>query len=303
MTPTTTPTVAVDNIQSAINAGQALGTPHTLGEQGSVKLMGIVVPAGSRLEQVNVDLEKFQLAPNRKKGNVTLTTAASFIDWVNRNKTPETVIYAKEFSTDFKAIFNGHAANVQPAPPVADGSSSSGADGAPGWGDFTATYDCPLSEEWMRWHGNSQHAASVDAKRGMKHADFIQFIEDNLLDITLPASGAMLAAVRSFEAKKDVKFASARRLENGDVQFAYAENTEQQTPAGSLALPSQFEVTIPVFRGGAPYVIAANLRYRVSAGGLMLWYELVRPHKSLEHAFEAVRAEIEDGTSVPMFAT
>lgn len=283
----TSPNAGPSEIQAAIDAGKALGTPHTLGSTGNYSLLGIVVPAGSRLEQVTVDLEKHLPAPTRKKGNVTLTKAEAFIAWVLRNKTPETVLYASEGKTNFRAIFNAHA----------------DAAGSPGWGDFTADYDCPLSDEWERWFKHSQHGADVDAKRGMKHADFIQFIEDNLLDITLPASGAMLAAVRSFEAKKDVKFASARRLENGDVQFAYAENTEQQTPAGALALPALFEVTIPVFQGGDKYVIQANLRYRVSSGGLTLWYELVRPHKSLEHAFAAVSKQIAEGTSVPMFAT
>lgn len=292
-----------DNIQSAINAGQALGAPHVLGAENTYKKLGIVVPFGSKLEQVSIDLEEHQPRPNRKKGCVTLASAHSFVAWVNRNKTPETVIYAKESATSFMAIFNGHQANQQPTPGTDVAEGAAYMPGEAGWGDFTAQYGCPLSDEWRRWHGNSQHAAEVDAKRPMKHADFIQFIEDNLLDITTPASGQMLSAVRSFEAKRDVKFVSAKRMENGDTQFSYAEDTQQQVAAGALALPSTFEITIPVFKGGAPYVIAANLRYRCNASGLSLWYELVRPHKSLEHAFKAVSQEIADGTSVPMFST
>jgi uncharacterized protein YfdQ (DUF2303 family) len=276
-----------NNTQAAIDAGMCLGEPHLLDKDGTV--LGVILPKGAQLQQL--DLEKYLPTPRRKRGEVTLATAASFIDWVNRNKTPETVIYAKESNTSFLAIFNGHEANKE------------GVAGNPGWGDFTSRYDCPLSDEWKRWMEQSQHDTSVDSKKAMKHAEFIQFIEDNLLDITKPSSGLMLAAVRAFEAKRDVKFASAKRLDNGDVSFAYAEDTVQQLPPGTLALPSVFEVTIPVFQGGTPYVISANLRYRVTSGGLFLWYELVRPHKSLEHAFQQVGAQILEGTTVPTFNT
>ena len=284
------------DIAAAIAAGIALGEPRTL---VSGRLLGALVPAGAVLQQI--DLEKYQPRPTRKAGRVTLATAASFIDWVNRNKTPETVIYAKEGDTSFQAIFNGHEANVQPTQGTGDTEGGGFTDGRAGWGDFTAYYGCPLSDEWKRWFGNSQHDA--DDKKIKSHAEFISFIEDNLLDITNPSSGQMLQSVRAFEAKRDVKFASAKRLDNGDVSFAYAEDTQQQMLPGSLSLPSVFSITIPVFKGGTAYVIDANLRYRITSGGLFLWYELIRPHKSLEHAFKQVREQIAEGTSVPTFNT
>lgn len=286
-----------NNIQAAIQAGMTLAAPRTLATDGSV--IGVLMPQGAQFHQI--DLEKHLPTPRRKHGDVTLSTAESFIAWVNRNKTPETVIYAQESKTSFKAIFNGHKANFQPTSGT-DGSEGNGfLLGPAGWGDFTSYYGCPLSVEWQRWHSKSQH--DTEQKKGMAHADFIQFIEDNLLDITTPDSGQMLLAVRAFEAKKDVKFASAKRLDNGDVSFAYAEDTQQQILPGALALPSVFSITVPVFKGGQPYVIDANLRYRVTNGGLVLWFELVRPHKSLEHAFMQVSEQIVSGTNVPMFST
>lgn len=294
---------ALNNTAAAVDAGMALGDVKVIvnDEANSPLVVGVVVPKGANLKEF--DLEKHALQPRRKKGNVNFATVDSFSAWVNRNKTPETIIYAKEATTTFLAIFNGHAANVQATQPAGPAEGAAFSLGAPGWADFTATYGCPLSEEWKRWHGASQHDKGVDNKGAMKHADFIQFIEDNLLDITTPDNGAMLAAVRAFEAKRDVKFASARRLDNGDVSFAYAEDTQQQVPAGTLALPSKFTITIPVFKDGTAYQIDANLRYRVTAGGLFLWYELIRPHKSLEHAFQQVALKIGADTGVPMFST
>lgn len=254
------------------------------------KLVAVAKPNGMTVEQIDLQAyeDKYADRPRRAKGVQVLATVQSLIDWVNRHKTPETYITADEKGTTFKAVFNGHTPN-------SDAVSS-----LPGHGDFGAAYNCPLSDEWRRWIGKSQH--DRDEKKGMGHAEFIQFIEDNMLDITQPDSAAMLVAIRSFEAKRDVQFKSAKRLDNGDVAFAYVEDTQQQTPAGHLSLPSKFEITIPVFQGGKLYAIDANLRYRVGPGGLVLFYELVRPHKSLEHAFNEVSEQIRTGTSVPMFA-
>lgn len=287
----------LSGIAEAIAAGMALGELHEMDPNDTGRsIVGVLVPEGAKFEKL--DLEAHLDAPRRKKGNITLTTAQSFIDWVNRNKTPETVIYAKESATSFQAIFNGHEANQQAAPGGEGAEGQSFQDGAPGWGDFTARYDCPLSPEWQRWMAKSQHAA--DPKRGMSQAEFMAFLEDNLLDITNPDSAYLLQAARSFEVISSGGFKSAVRLENGDVKFNYADESQQ---VGSCQLPSVFQITIPVFKGGVHYTLDVNLRYRTSGGSLTLWYELVRPHKSLEHAFNSVLDQIAEGTDVPVFNT
>ena len=262
------------------------------------KLVVVTKPQGTTIEKVDLQAYEDQYAdrPRRAKGVQVLSTAQSLIDWVNRHKTAETYITADEKAATFKAVFNGHTPNQQPAGDEAKASDY--AQGLPGHGDFGAAYNCPLSDEWRRWMGVSQHDA--EQKKGMAHADFISFIESNLLDISQPDSAFMLTAIRSFEAKRDVQFKSAKRLDNGDVSFAYSEDTN--AVEGKLSLPSMFEITVPIFRGGAMYTIGANLRYRIGPGGLVLWVELVRPHKSLEHAFGAVIEQISAGTSVPMFS-
>lgn len=281
--------------QAAIDAGLHLSDPIQLTPDSRV--LGIVVPQGARLEQI--DLEKYASRPTRKTGAFTLATVQSFYEFVNRYKTPETVIYADQDSTYFQAVFNGHVANQQPTEGSEGSEGKPFVHGAAGWGDFTAEYRCPLSTEWARWHGKSQHDADVDEKVGMRHKEYIQFIEDNLLDITAPPSGAMLQMVRAFETKKDISFKSAARLENGDIAFAYSEETKEVD--GRLTLPEQFTITIPVFKGGIHYAIDAKLRCRIGSGGLVLWHELVRPHKSLEHAFTSVRDVISYETKLPIF--
>lgn len=295
----------------ALSAGMALADPVEIADC----LHAFVLPEGAKLHLE--DTQKLRDHPRRKTGSRSLATAESFIAYVNAHKTGSTAIYANKGQVNFAAVFNDHepepslTSTTEEDPPTPAGMPDGlkmtritltlEEGGAPGWGDFTATYACPLSIEWKRWTSKSQHAA--EDKKGMRHPDFIQFIEDNLLDITKPASGAMLAAVRSFEAKQDVKFKSAVRLDNGDTAFAYSEETTGTAVDGRLTLPETFELTIPVFEGGQPYLVEAKLRYRIGGGGLTLWYELVRPHKIIEHAFNEVKAKIEAGiAAVPTYS-
>lgn len=276
------------NVQAAIMAGMAIADFTALTTDGRVQ--GVVLPPGASIKQI--DLAEYAPYAPRAKGTMTLATVESFSAWVNKHRTPVTFVMADSKNVTMTAVFNGD----QPG-------------GKAGWRDHKAVYPCPLSDEWVRWMKYSQHASDLDRKQGMKHSDFVQFIEDNIVDITNPAAGAMLSTVRSFDAKKEVKFGSAVRLENGDVGFNYTEGTEQ-TP-GTVKLPEKFVITIPVFQGGVAYEIDANLRYRIAQNGLTLWYELVRPHKSLEHAFKQAvqkahdalnKADVTDPAPIPFYA-
>lgn len=302
-----------NNTQSAIEAGMAMGTPHDLGDG----LNAILVPPGAsvHMEDMRARAEKFALRPHRKTGTFALATAASFVAFVNAHKTEATAVYAGRDNTTFKAVINDHAGEAT-AGPVPDsmmvqltdeGEKIAEAEVPPallemlqhatqrlgGHRDFLATYSCPLSVEWKRWMAKSQHGEN---KQGMKHTDFVQFLEDNLPDIIKPVASVLLQAVRSFEAKKDVKFGSAVRLDNGDVSFKYTDETVQVgSGEGAIVLPDQFTICVPVFDGGGKYEVDARVRYRIGQGGLVLWYELVRPHKVLEHAFAGAMAEVAAG--------
>lgn len=296
------------NVEAAIKAGMSMGEVR---EVIDGELAAVLVPAGARLEQIDLLAFEAKYAdnPRRKTGTRALTTAASFIAYANAHKeVGATAIYAKKSNTSFEVVFNDHEPNHQPAtgmPPEGSADPSevlsvSFSEGIPGHGDFKASYACPQSIEWKRWMAKSQH--EKDKKEGMQQAEFMQFLEDNLPDIIKPEGAILLTAARSFEAKKDVAFKSATRLEDGSITFNYDEKVNEVTQAGKIALPSEFTINIPVFEGGVKYQIDARLRYRVGGGGLVLWYELVQTHKILEHAFNTVREQIAQGVNgVPVY--
>lgn len=265
-----------NNISAAIIAGAGIGDPKPLGDN----LIGVVVPQGWALKEI--DVEKTLDRPSRKRGTVVLDDVPSFIALVNREKTAETLVFAKQNPPGFIAVFNGNqaAAGCPSTMPNA------------GWGDHRATYSCPLSDEWKTWVGH-------DGKR-MTQADFAQFMEDNLPDIAEPAGAVMLEVSRTLEAKKAVNFASAIRLSDGSQQFTYEEQIDGTAQKGQLKIPERFAIGIPVFQGSPEkWRIDARLRYRIEGGGkLAMWFDLERIHKVLDEAFAAVRGQIQEGVSL-----
>lgn len=221
-------------------------------------------------------LETHLAVPTRKSGIVTLTTAESLIDFVKKHKGESTSLYLNDdpLSPSFTAVFNDHA-------------------GQPGWRDFRAVYKAPLSREWKIWMGQNG--------KGKSQTDFAKFIEDNLPDIVHPSGADMLTISRTLEAKKDVTFRSATRLSDGAQEFVYSEDVQGTAGKGSLSIPETFDIGIPVFNGGQGYRVTARLRYRISEGRLVLWYELLREHKVIEDALAQVRKDIEAGTGIKAF--
>lgn len=277
------------NIAAAIAAGMVLAEPNVLIEN---HLIGAVLPEGAKFHLE--DISKYQQRPDRKRGTYTFSDAKSFADFVNREKTPETVIFANRESPGFTAVFNGNEAQAQALTAA-----------RPGWGDYKATYACPYSPEWRVW-------SAANGKKMAQH-DFAVFMEDNFLDVVQPAAtfdpnyplwpsgDDMLRVSRGLEARNDVVFASALRLDNGQVQFKYEETVNGSVQGAFMEVPQKFAVGIPVFAGTAPWQIVAKLRYRIERGGLTMWFDFERLFKITERAFDEARAEIAAATSVPIF--
>lgn len=230
----------------------------------------VIVPDGYEIN----DLEQHLPMPTRKRGEIDVNDLDSFVDVVTRHgENDSTEIYRTVTPPRFVAVFNAHQA----------------AGKAPGWADFRAVYDCPLSPEWKTWTEKN--------KRQMTQADFAQFIEDNLPDVAQPPAAEMLEVARTLEAKKKVNFASGIRLSNGEQEFTYEEKIEGTASKGKFKVPEVFVIGIPVFEGGPAYAVKARLRYRIADNGtLTMWFDLERPHKIVEDAVKELTNAIEQKT-------
>lgn len=254
---------AVDQTASAAALGAAATSVHRDHEG----LPFVVLPEGYKTQH----LESLLVRPFRRRRQDKYADVSNFCDQINEcsGDGPNYAVYGVvDDNPRFAAIFNDTE-----------------------WRDNRILFNCPLSKEWKIWIGSN-------GKR-MSQPDFAQFIEDNAPDCSDPDSATMIEVARTLEAKKAVNFASSTRLPTGETEFTYEETISGTAGKGRLAIPEVFSLSMPVIVGVAPYQVDARLRYRIAEGGkLTLWYDLVRPHKIIEHAVSDVWQEIERVTGM-----
>lgn len=244
----------------------------------------VLLPSGFEAKS----LEHLLAAPARKKGTALLNDAESFVAVVNDQKGGSTRMFSTINPPTFTAVFNHTAQGT-------------------GWGDHRAKYNAPLAPEWLAWTG-------MDNKK-VNQVELAQFIENNLADVVYIAAAAaadgtpaevgspdgstLLEVCRTLEAKKKVDFKSAIRLADGSTQFTYDEDVSGSARQGQLQVPEQFSLGIPVFENGEKWRLDVRLRYRIQDGGnLIMWLELIRPHKVIEQAVKDLREKIATATEL-----
>ncbi|MDR1661244.1 MAG: YfdQ family protein [Azoarcus sp.] len=276
----------IENIAHTLE--RALPRPVEIGSNAGASLVRVALPPGWNLKTHD---DSFYLpAPIRKRATVSVDTADSFIDYVKRHGslTSSTIWAQADYDKgdlSFLAIINDHGDEPNAA----------------AWRDHTAKYVPLKSAEWRTWHVNNEKLFS--------QVDFAAFIESNLGDISTqtvdgkstPSGTDMLKMALAFEAKQDMRFKSAFRLQSGGVDMAFTNDDDAATVEKMQAF-DRFAIGIPVFDGTQDgYVLHARLRYRVKEGRLFLWYELIRPDKVLKAASETLIATIREKTGTPFF--
>lgn len=236
-----------------------------------------VIPADSKLEDITAKIEAAALAPRRKVGIINLADVSSFATYVSQQGNPDnTYIYADPDSRTLAAVLNDHAIGTDHA-----GGSLAGRR------DHRVIYQAEYSREFAIWLANNG--------KKMSQEEFAIFLEDNIADVApsvdgdnLPTGDKLLAVALTLQAKTEVDFKSHKRLDNGEVQLTYNEQTTATAGAdNSLTIPREFAIGLRLFKNGEGFKIRARLKYRLSGGKVVFWYELDRPQNSVEAAFKS----------------
>ena len=233
-----------------------------------------------------LDLESTYREPNRKRGHAALLTPESFIAYVMDHITAGTTLTGtvNEKAGSFTALLDYHDTL-----PIA------------GWAEHTASLALAATPEWARWLAKS--GGDYDQKT------FAEFLEDNAPDITVPeglearqgekfpSQQELVSLALTLQVKTDVQFGNQIRLQNGEQQLTYREAIEGSYGADNkLAIPQKFALAIAPFAGTPKYLVTARLRYRAAGGKASFRYEIERPHKIVEDAFNDVKQKIEAET-------
>lgn len=229
-----------------------------------------VVPQGYKLEELTNKIEAQQPTPLRKKGIVQLRDLASLITYCKDQNTPGTgYIYADTDTRSITAVFNDQKAAFA------------------GWKDHRAQYKAEYTPEFSKWLKHNGQAFT--------QTEFAEFIEDNFVDLHGEFASTLLEVATTLQAKTDINFSSAKRLQNGQAQLNYTETIDARAGVnGALEIPKEFTLGLRIFKNGEGYKIKARLKYRLHAGGVKFYYELDRPERSVEDAFSGYIAQLQE---------
>lgn len=252
-----TPIEALSTANELAKALAATLAPREIG-----KATVLVAPESYKVHDLTEKKEKAEPYAKRKSGVAVLKDLSSFLQYcADQELAGEGYIYADTDARSFTAVFNDYKARE-----------------VAGWRDHRATYKASLTPELAKWLDNDGKA--------MDQTTFAEFIEDNIADVTEPEGAKLLEVATTLQAKTDINFGSARRLDNGQVQLAYTEVIEAKAGAdGALTIPREFALGLRIFKNGHGYRLRARLKYRLHAGGVKFWYELDRPDRAIEDAF------------------
>jgi uncharacterized protein YfdQ (DUF2303 family) len=224
-----------------------------------------IVPQGFKLEDISRAVEKMQPAPRRKSGTAMLKDLDSLMAYCKDQDNPAGTaipygyIYADPDSRKITAVFNDQRFTE-------------------GWRDHRAEFKAEYTPEFAKWVGKNNHQFT--------QTEFAEFVEDNMADITDPAATAMLEMATTIQAKTDINFASAKRLQNGQVQLSYTEAIDARAGAnGAMEIPKEFNLGLRIFKNGEGYKLKARLKYRLHSGSIKFWFELDRYERAVDDAF------------------
>lgn len=244
--------------------------------------------------------------PRFRTGTAHFTALDSLIAHALRFKDADSALFANDdrAAPSLTAVIDYHEAGAD-------------ADVLPRFGRHRGHFAFPLSDEWKEW--------SAHDGKPMKMRDFAAFVEERIVDVLqmipeedeLPedlqkfiaaCGGEQLIASpqklmelsRGLSVNEDSVVASAVNLASGEGEVVFT-SQHKDAYGGKLKVPGLFLLAIPVFRNDAFYRLAARLRYRKTAEGIVFWYDLYRADRVFDDAFKrgCTRAQVE--TELPLF--
>ena len=272
---TTLPITSVEDCPEALQLAETLTNAlvATLAPRAIGNALVMALPEGYKLHDLTAQREAAQVVAIRKKGTAELLDLASFITYAkDQNCNDVGYIYANPDARKFTAVFNDYHMEV-----------------IAGWRDHRASYTAAFTPEFTKWLNKN----GVDHSMGQ--IQFAEFIEDNMADIVTPFADQLLTVATTIQAKTDINFSSAKRLDNGQVQLGYTEVIDAKAGAdGALTIPREFELGLRLFKNGNGYKLKARLKYRMRDGAVRFWYELDRPERAIEDAFAGYVAQVRE---------
>lgn len=269
-----------------------------------VAIVGFDSEGGTTVLPIDFKREQYRKAPLRRKGTITTHTLASFIEVTNRDKRPDSVIFADVPALRLTAILDFHGP----------------ADSAPRFGDDCVVYGFELSKQLKAWMSAASNLMDQKA--------FSRLIDDRIGDvgegpfeeksiahefarrrgIAFATIADLLVFTRTIATKSTTASTEQIDEHTGDVSIQFSKRGDVQTPDGKpVPVPFAFVLTIPVLNGlgATEFNIPVRLRYDIGEKGITWRIELHALDKFTQAAVDEACAKIAkpapDGCGLPVF--
>jgi uncharacterized protein YfdQ (DUF2303 family) len=236
----------------------------------------LVMPDDHKCVEVTLPNALPYKAPHFVAQRVALQTTDSLVEYVNRYRGDDTVLFA-DISTDTiigQVDYHSPGDEELVPRPVA----------------HAAALKLAFSVEWTAWNGISGKL--------MDQLDFARFIEENACDVRAPCGAEILECVRHLQAVRKVDWRKAVRTASGVETFEYAEATEAKTKGG-VEVPTKFLLGIPVYFGEPDHELHAFLRWKLDGGDLKIGVQLHRPEHVRQAVFKNIVYDVAERVKCP----
>jgi uncharacterized protein YfdQ (DUF2303 family) len=220
--------------------------------------------------------------PTRRRGQVILSDVESFVAYVGRFGTADTLLYASLEDEQITAVLNDH-------PEFSGGGAD---DALGGRRDDVAALRLQVTEDWRMI---VQHSGQMLPQRR-----FAELIEDLAHTVVRPDSATMLEIASTLNVRQNIDFASRVRTQSGDVEFRFEQTSDARAGRDArVEIPPLIAFSAPIWIGSPQVVIEARLRFHGSSEGASMGYRLMQQDMIAELAFRGLVEEINGASVAP----
>lgn len=217
------------------------------------------------------------LMPKLVTQSVRVSHSVSLVEYVNRFKNADSVLFADIECNAIIAAIDYHKVKE-------DGVAAQ-------LNKHVVALDLPYSEEWAAWIGRNEKL--------MTHVDFASFLEEHASDVVDPNGADLFEMLRDINVRQDSFFTASIRM--GDtVQVTFQKN-EETTNKDLMALPAEFRIQIPIYRGEGLVVVRCMMRRKVADGHLSLGYKMMRIETTRQDEFNRLVRRVMVETELPAY--
>lgn len=247
---------------------------------------------GIALQSVKPLLEEYRIKPSRCIGTSQHSEVESLIEHINEFKAEQAVFFADRANLSVLAYYDYHTKDE------------------PNNLQHRARFAPRKSRQLLVW--------SAKDKQQMNQAEFADFIENNILDLTastdkgvhvdiakqlnttIASPSKLLELARGLSIHENSTAKSHVNTTTGEVTLEYTTAHADGT-GKKLTLPGLFLIAVPVFENGELYRILVRLRYRLQDGKVKWWYELYQLDVSIDNAFSEVVNKVKVETGLQLY--